>query len=174
LRMTTKVDLSNALKEGSHASEGRPVQRFRKFLVFSEVAIALILFAGAILFARSFMNLLNQNAGFHTDQRITFGITLPESQFPEAHQRIQRLTEIQEKLRQIPGILAVGANNNLPITGQNSTATFEIQGYTPSISEPPLSFEYRRITPDYFRSIGIFHCCEVAILIRPIQEIRSV
>ncbi|HEY7159954.1 MAG TPA: ABC transporter permease, partial [Acidobacteriota bacterium] len=155
LRMTKKVDLSNALKEGSHASAGKPAQRFRKFLIFSEVAIALILFAGAILFARSFMNLLNQNAGFRTDQRITFGITLPESQYPEEHQRIQRFTEIQEKIRQIPGVMAIGANNVLPMTGQNSTATFEIQGYTPSLSEPPLSFEYRLVTSDYFRSMGI-------------------
>lgn len=155
LRIAKKVDLSNSLKEGSHASAGKPVQRFRNVLVFSEVAIALILFAGAILFARSFVNLLNQNSGFHTDQRIAFGITLPQSQYPEAHQRIQRFTEIQEKIRQIPGVVAVGANGNLPMTGENWTATFEIQGYTPSSSEPPLSFEYRIITPEYVRAMGI-------------------
>ena len=155
LRMTKKADLSNSLKEGSHASSGRPVQRFRHFLIFSEVAIALILFAGAILFARSFMNLLNQNAGFRTDQRITFGITLPQSQYPEQHQRIQQFTEMLEKIRQIPGVINVGANANLPMTGENWTATFEIQGYTPSSAEPPLSFEYRIITPDYARSMGI-------------------
>ena len=155
LRMTQKTDLSNSLKEGSHASAGKPVQRFRKFLVFSEVAIALILFAGAILFARSFMNLLNQNAGFHADQRITFGITLPQSQYPEAHQRIQRFNEIQEKIRQIPGVMNVGANAVLPMAGENWTATFEIQGYTPSSAEPPLSFEYRIITADYVRAMGI-------------------
>jgi len=155
LRMTKKVDLSNSLKEGSHASAGKPVQRFRNFLVFSEVAIALILFAGAILFARSFVNLLNQNSGFHTDQRIAFGITLPQSQYPEAHQRIQRFAEMQEKIRQIPGVINVGANGSLPMTGENWTATFEIQGYTPSSAEPPLSFEYRIITPDYVRAMGI-------------------
>lgn len=155
LRMTKRVDLSNSLKEGSHASAGKPVQRFRNFLVFSEVAIALILFAGAILFARSFMNLLNQNAGFHTEHRITFGITLPESRYPEEHQRLQRFNEIQEKIRQIPGVIAVGANSGLPITGENSTATFEIQGYTPSSAEPPLSFEYRIVSSEYMRAIGI-------------------
>src|SRR5262245_41723546 len=127
LRLTGKTDLSITLKEGSHASAGRPVQRFRNFLVFCEVAIALILFAGAILFARSFVNLLNQNAGFHTDQRITFGITLPQSRYPEAHQRIQRFSEMQDKIRQIPGVMAVGANASLPMTGENWTATFEIQ-----------------------------------------------
>src|SRR4029078_232627 len=57
--------------------------------------------------------------------------------------------------REIPGVINVGANAILPMTGQNWTATFEIQCYTPSSAEPPLSFESSIITPDYVRAMGI-------------------
>src|SRR5688500_19124240 len=64
---TTRVDLDQSLKEGGKSGTGAGMQRMRGFLVVTEIALAVVLLAGAGLMLRSFTRLQNTSPGFTAD-----------------------------------------------------------------------------------------------------------
>jgi putative ABC transport system permease protein len=146
-------DLQQALKVKTVSSE-KSVHRLRNALVITEVALTVVLATGAGLLGKSFQHLVQVNPGFQTQDRMTFTVSLPRAQYPEDAQKNAFFEELLGRIRVLPGVKAAGANASLPMQGENWTATFEIRNRDQSIGPPP-GFEYRPITADYFRAMGI-------------------
>jgi putative ABC transport system permease protein len=158
---TTRPDLQSVLKDaGRGSSAGAPRARVRSVLVVAEVAIALVLLAGAGLLLRSFERLLAVDTGFNPDNLLTLQVWLP---WPNEAEKGRYFTQEQrrafydravEQVRQVPGVQSVALTTRLPLRGRNNTR-FTIEGRTPPADEAPPIAEFRAVTPGYFETMQI-------------------
>ncbi len=148
------IDFQESLKEGCHGSSGGR-QRTRKLLVVAEVAMSLLLLAGAGLMIRSFLRLMHVDPGFSPDHVLTMWVELPASKYPERLQRQAFFRQALERIRALPGVSSAGAVGELPLSGAVRSATFTIEGRPTVSNEAPPHSDIRTITPGYFQTMKI-------------------
>ncbi|MBO0858172.1 MAG: ABC transporter permease [Chloracidobacterium sp.] len=142
------------LKEGAKSgTTGKSGNRLRGLLIVIQVALVLVLTIGAGLLARSFLTLLRVNPGFEAKKVLTFDLFLSGKKYSPA-QGAGFYRQLIEKLDALPGVVAAGAINALPLGGGEFTWTFFIEGQQTS-DEPLGRVDYRIVTPDFFRAIGV-------------------
>jgi putative ABC transport system permease protein len=152
----SKPDLNVSLKEGGRSStQGGGRRSLHSLLVVFEIALALVLLIGAGLMMRSFLRLQEVNPGFDPKNALTMQIALPKFKYPDVNHRAAFFQQVLERMKTLPGVQSVGAITGLPLSGNNSSTSFLIEGReSPAALEKPLT-EYRTISPDYFRAMGI-------------------
>jgi predicted permease len=147
-------DLSEMLAQGSHgASEPPASRRTRRFLVVSEIALALVLLVGAGLLIKSFVRVQEQPEGFDPTQTLTMQLSLPQAKYPQPANRAGFVKQILEPIAELPGMSSAAVVSRLPLNAGNSTRSVQIQGRTESPSD--ISPDYLVTTPEYFRTVGI-------------------
>ncbi|MGI9071952.1 MAG: ADOP family duplicated permease [Bryobacteraceae bacterium] len=147
-----QIDLRTALQEGSRAmSGGRLIGTTRKFLVIGQIALAVVLLTSAGLLLKSFFLVLNQQAALRTEHVLTFGIALPEEQYPKPESTETFYRELTRRL-QIPGSKAIGFGTDIPLEGRGGrliTPDQPVRG-TQSVVE-----DYTDVEGAYFQSLGL-------------------
>lgn len=147
-----RLDLVGALKEGSKGSDGASRQRIKSALVVAQVALALVLLVGAILFLSSFQNLLDADPGFDPEGVLSFGITLPEKELPEDPEQMAFYDALLERIRSLPGVDSAAVT--LPLLGG-----WQVQIIAEGQPKPPLgeglSVDITRVSGDYFATMGV-------------------
>jgi predicted permease len=149
----SKTDLNEVLKEGGRSTVGGKRQRTRNALVVLEVAMSLLLLVGAGLMIRSFLQLLRVDPGFKAENVLTMQLSLPQTKYTLPPQRAAFYRQVLQRLETVPGVRAVGAINQLPLTGSSSDRSFNVEGRPPQ--NPPPNAEFRVVSPSYFRAITI-------------------
>ena len=155
----SRLDLIESLKSGGRGT-GPTGNRSRAFLIASQIALSLMLLAGAGLLARSLQAVLNVSAGFNPEGVLMASVWLPPPGDPLARKyqspekRTLFVREVLRELRAIPGVesAAMGSGDGIPFVGWNSTP-FAIEGRTAGADES-LSAQMTSITPDYLRVLG--------------------
>lgn len=151
----SRADLREALHEGGRsATTSRATLRLRNGLVISEVTLACVLLIGAGLMLRSFVNLLQTDPGFRPEQVLTASISLPSATYKDTKAIAAFYQRLLPQIRNIPGVVSAGIGSDLPWTGWDDNAGFEIQGEVP----PPKEYfhaRYHMASPGYFRALGI-------------------
>ncbi|MGH9379784.1 MAG: ABC transporter permease [Thermoanaerobaculia bacterium] len=128
----------------------------RRGLVVAEVALSLLLVAGATLLVRSYQELRSVDVGLRADGVLTFGLFAPEEEYPELAQVRRLHAELQERLRSAPGIRAAGAISNLPLWSEGPADDFTIEGRPlPSPGEPQWNARYLVLTAGTFETLGV-------------------
>jgi putative ABC transport system permease protein len=118
-----------ALREATRgSSSGLSFQRMGSFLIVSEVALSLILLAGAGLLGRSFWALSRVSPGFHAENVLTMRTTLPATKYDTDDSIRAFGRDLLERVKNLPEIRAVGSVNYLPMNHIGAAATFEIEG----------------------------------------------
>jgi predicted permease len=145
-----RMELTEFLR--THAVQGRSVghSRIQSLLIVGQTALVVVLLAGAGLLIRSYINVVNVDTGF-SQATVTFHLALddrykpgpPEAAFSK--QFIARLSAL-------PGVQAVGAVNNLPLSNSESLTILWIDGYP---NKEYQQSEGRMITPQYFSAMNI-------------------
>jgi putative ABC transport system permease protein len=123
-------------------------------LVVSEIAIAIVLVAGAGLMAQSLYHLEQVRPGFRTDNILSFSVTIPQVRYPAARQAAF-FANLMDRIRTIPGVQSVGATTALPLSGTDEDYSFEIEGRPRREGQPMMGAHYRVVTPEYFLTLGI-------------------
>ena len=147
------------LKEnGRSASHGRRRLRVRGALVIAEVALALILLAGAGLMIRSFMHLQSVNPGFAAENRLTLRLVLPQTKYPEGYQKRAFFERLIAQIEGLPGVRSVGAVTDLPLANIRNDRGISIEHRTgmsggPTDSQVPV--DYIVTSSGYFEAMGI-------------------
>lgn len=150
----SKGDVHDTLKEAGRGSTSRR-HWVRHGLVVAEVALTLVLLAGAGLLLRSFYQLLQVNPGFSYDHLLTFSVALPERKYQTEQQRINFYQQVVQNLRALPGVETVGVASGLPLGHNGWQTSFLVEGRPqPPPSQTPL-MEACLASPDYFRAMGI-------------------
>jgi putative ABC transport system permease protein len=152
----SRTAVNEALKEGGRTgTAGGGQARLRSALVVAELAVALVLLAGAGLLLRSFEKLRSVDLGFHTDHILTASYGLPLDQYSTQAAVDSFNLELLAKLRGLPGAQAVGVTSKLPAANNHSRAGFVAEGYVPAKSgEVNLSWPAQAFG-DYFKAMGI-------------------
>jgi predicted permease len=151
----SRTDPKQGLHEGGRNSTGSARQRkLRNALVVSEVGLACVLLIGAGLMLRSFLNQVNENAGFKQDHVLTASLALPIESYKTPDARRQFFSRLMAGIQAIPGVEGAGAGTDLPWTGYDDNTSFDIEGKKPA---PHQDFHarYHAATADYFRTLGI-------------------
>jgi putative ABC transport system permease protein len=151
-----RTDLNETLKEGGRSSsQGLGGYRMRKIFVVSQMALALVLLISAGLMIKSFLKLQQVDLGFNERNLLTMQVTLPRSKYNDGQTRAAFFQRAVDRIKALPGVEGAGAITNLPLSGANDSTSFIIEGREPSPDGKAPLTEYRSITPDYFRAMGI-------------------
>jgi putative ABC transport system permease protein len=131
------------------ASRGR--QRARTGLVVSEIALATMLTAGAVLVTRSFIAVLQVDPGFASSQLLTFQQAVPSRvQGPAAG--IAFLDDLMARYRALPGVVEVGASTRIPLGSTQVTTQLAIEGRPVENARLP-EVDMRRAVGNYFQAM---------------------
>jgi len=148
----SRTDLQDSLKEsGNRLTSGATRARARNVLVVAEMALALMLLAGAGLLVRSFVRVQQVDPGFNPKNLLTAFVMLPPSKYPEPRRQAQFFYEVMERIASLPGVECAGGADSAPML-TNDTGPVSIEGHP---VEPEIQAERPKITPDYFRAMGI-------------------
>jgi putative ABC transport system permease protein len=144
----------NGLKESARNSEPAAHRRIRSSLVVAEIAVSLMLLVGAGLLIRSFWLLIHVDPGFQTQRVLTAQLSLNGPSYKDPANRVRFWQELEERVRNLAGVEAVGATSELPLTGQHSDGPFKIPGHRYGPSEFD-DAHYRQVTPGYLAAMRI-------------------
>src|SRR5262249_30899879 len=127
---TSKPEFNESLKDTEHnVSEGRVRNRLRKLLVMAEVALAMILLAGAALMLNGFARLVRVNPGFEAGRLMSFDFSPSGPRYLEDAQRMRLVKQLRENLEGRPGIESVATAYGVPFgTMLNSLIGVSIEG----------------------------------------------
>ena len=114
----SKADLNTDLKEGSRGAAAFRRSRLRSVLVVAEVALSLVLLAGAGLLLRSFVKLRNIPLGFNPDHLLTMSVALPETKYQTKVQVQSFYSELIERTQALAGVKSAAVATGLPLMGQ--------------------------------------------------------
>jgi putative ABC transport system permease protein len=147
-------DLTDSLKEGSRGgTSGVRSKLLRNGLVVGEVALSVILLAGAGLMIRSFLALRMQDLGYRPENVLTLTIDYPENRYPDgapARAMLRRLTEEVSSLR---GVISTSFSSGIPLN-DGWGRVFTVEGHPLDLKDMTF-INHIVVTPGYFRTLAI-------------------
>jgi len=149
--------VSLSIKEGGQrTTSGSGRNRVRRGLVVAEIALAVMLVIGAGLLIKTFRNLTSVDAGFDSENRITFGLVLPQATYPDSQRVVNVISELARKLDELPGVERVSAMQGLPPQRPVNANDTNFEGYSPGPGDPPANVDYYQVVANgYFATMGI-------------------
>jgi predicted permease len=134
-------------------------QRLQRALVVAQVAVSVVLLAGAGLLTRTMIRLSQVNTGLATEDVLTMVIPLLELRTaldPKADAESKgRYDRMRREIAAIPGVIKVGLGGTMPLRSSGVRFEVKAEGKTLAEGEPMPSAEYRTADPDYFQAAGI-------------------
>jgi putative ABC transport system permease protein len=146
--------LKGATRSGRRTGATTSEHRMRSGLVIAEMALAVVLLIGAGLLIRSFAAMTHVSPGFRAEQAMTFRVSLQGNAYQTGVQLRARATEIEDQLRQLPGVTAVGLSTVLPLSGRGSLVGFAVDGAPPPPANINAEIALASVSPGYFTAIG--------------------
>ena len=154
LQATNEHLLRGLQESGRAAGGGRRAHRLRSALVVAEMALAVILLTGSGLLIRSFVELTRVNPGFQPDGAMAIRVTFQGEMYKGGDQVRNRVNDIADRLRGLPGVTAVAAGTVLPLGGLGALNDFAVDGAPPPPPDLNQEIAVAGVTPDYFKAIG--------------------
>ena len=162
LQAANPDQLENLREGGRGSGVSRRHTRVSRMLVMSEVALSIILLAGAGLLLRSFWNVLEVRPGFNPSHLATVQIWIPISNNPAndpysvEEKRADFLLELSRRVSALPGVdqASISGNDTLPMNSGRNYSPFSIQG-RPTESERGPVADIAVVDKEYFRTMEI-------------------
>ena len=137
-----------AMKAGARgATPGRDRFLLRRALVVSQVALSLVLLTGALLFVRTFQNLVTTNAGFQQDNVLVANIDFSPLKLPAENQMAFK-QQLIEHMQAVPGVTSVAEILVVPMSHGGWDDNIDI---TDGPQREDVTFN--RVSPNYFRTM---------------------
>jgi putative ABC transport system permease protein len=148
---TAKADLLSTLKEGGRGDVGGH-HRVGSVVIVGQVALGIVLTAGAGLLMTSFVKLTHKDEGFNPDHLLMFNFETPDSRY--AKTRPEFYGQYFEKLRALPGVESAAGSMLPPMTNNDAILSFENPEHpVPEGQEPNANVD--AISPGYFHTMQI-------------------
>ena len=158
--LAARADVNTALKSQARGSTGdRSRHRVRHALIVTEIAVTVVLLAGAAFFIRGLQRFAARNPGWQAEGLIAGTVTLPGTlstdRYVKVETRLQFYERAQRLLSALPGVEHASLSSSLPIYSYNSSRNFAIEGRpdAPKGQEPLAANAL--VTPDFFETIGL-------------------
>jgi putative ABC transport system permease protein len=152
--VTSRADLIGALRGDSRSGLGAG-GRLRSWLVGAEVAISVVLLAGAMLLFRSLVGFEALNPGLDPSNLLTFRVAIPAARYQKIPQRTQFFGSAIEQIEHLPGVRSASAVIFQPFSGPGFGTWVNIEGRPPAKTGEELLALIRSVMPGYFRTLRI-------------------
>jgi predicted permease len=154
--LATRTNIRQVLQDAGRAlSTGSRRQRGRRLLVAVEVALAVVLVAGAGLMLRSLDALLQVELGLRTDDVLTMWVTLPDSREEDVAALRELIRSIEEGAEALPGVRSAGIMRRLPVDSSFGNWSIQIDGAeVDTIGAAPIAY-LQQVTPGALRTFGL-------------------
>ena len=148
----TKSRLVRQPGEG-RLTTSRGGRSLRKLLMVTEIALALVLLAGAGLMIHSFDRLMSVNPGFNPSHLLTAHVTLVDTDFPKVEQQVEFFDTLLQRLRALPGVEHAALTSDVPLKEERVVTGVRMEGEP----VPPKGMAHlvgtSAVSPDYFRTL---------------------
>jgi len=151
---SARANLQDSLKEGGRGSAGGNRARLRNALVVAEVALSLVLLAGASMFMRSFLNLQGAPLGYDTAPLMTMRFALPGAKYEPPEAKAQRVEDIVRRVEALPGVQAASASNFIALGGGGGGGSVIVEGKPVEKGKEP-AINLMATTPHLRRAMNI-------------------
>src|ERR1043165_9881583 len=153
--LASRADVNLALRESSRGSTAeRSQHRLLHMLIVGEVAFAMVLLAAAGLFLRGLQKFINADPGWQVDGLVTAQMSLTGDKYTDDKQRILFISELENRLKTLPGVQYAAISSSSPVFGFNSSSSFLVEG----LPEPPpdkyWEMFFEGVSSDYFDTLG--------------------
>ncbi len=151
----SRPDLVTALKstEGSSNVGRSALWDLRRTLVCAQIAMSLLLLAGAGLFVRTLANLRGLEPGMNRENLLFTDTNLGQMGYQPQRERAFQ-DRLREDVQRLPGVLATATAAITPLSGSRWNSGVQIEGYQWKADEPP-HVDMNAVTPRYFEAAGI-------------------
>ena len=150
----SRFDPGTGLQSGSRGFAGSRLSlRVGRALVIAQVALSMVLLAGALLFIRSLRQLESVDLGFNREGILTMEIT-PERQAFGTPQWLTEQTEVLDRVRRIPGVRSASWATMSPLSGRDRGAILDVPGFAPR-ADRDKEVHLAAVSPDYFETFGV-------------------
>jgi len=149
---SSRMEIGGLLKMSG--SSTREAGRARNVLLVGEVALSMMLLAGAGLLVRSFAGLRSVSPGFDPEGLLTLDVSVPEAHYKNSLALEGYWDRALSNLGGLPGVTSVDAVTPLPLSGDDWSSSFSVEGRNIPEKDQP-SAELRWATPNYLRTLGI-------------------
>jgi predicted permease len=154
--LASRTDVNAALKQGSRGTTGdRSQSRLRHALIVAQVALALILLAGAGAFMGGLRNFGTRDPGWRVDGLTVGYLNLPDGAYADADARSVFAAHLHETLAAIPGVESAAVAGSLPIAGFRSSAEFSSEDQPDPATGRRRTRSINAIAPGYFSALGM-------------------
>ena len=155
--MASRVRSYALLRADTRAgSEGRSKRRARRWLVATQMALALVMLSGAALLVRSLARLESMDLGYRPEHLSVLSFTGPRSDLPDNQRIFEVAKQLVQRIEAVPGVVAATPIESKPFEGQSLFIMKLVRSDEP-VSErehaPFVPWEF--VGPDYFRTFGI-------------------
>ena len=150
----SSLNLANSLKNGGgRGSVGAGGQRLRNMLVVSEVALAIVLLAGAALMIRSFVNVVHLDPGFRADHVLVLRTPIQMQKYDTQARRTAFYDRILERVEHLPGVITAGYTTWIPLTNEGGATGITIEGHPePAPGQTPIP-NVRIVSRNYMKAL---------------------
>jgi putative ABC transport system permease protein len=157
---SANIDLQATLHGGDGASaggfRGARATWWRDTLLVGEAAFAVLLLVVAVLLARSFVRLLDVDPGYTAENVLVAEMFLPEGDGVDKGEEMRaRVASIVERARALPGVVAAGAGNMMPLDAMSQIAGFPSPWTPPGATPSPARSLQYVVTPGYPEALGL-------------------
>ena len=139
---------------GTRDQSAMPRHRLQDFLAAAQVAGALMLVVGAVLFAQSFVHAYREDPGYPAEHLIVVPLDLPRERYRGRPEIMAFVRDARERIGRLPGAVAVGGITDFFIT-RNADQWVTVEGHPAGRSAGAPRLAVEGITPGYFRGAGI-------------------
>jgi predicted permease len=139
---------------GTRDQSSAPAGRLQDVLVAVQIAGALVLLVGAVLFARSFMRAQGEDPGYPAENLLIVRLDLPRERYADRAAISTFFREASDRIGRLPGIVAIGAITDFFIR-RNADQWVTIKGQPAGRQEGSPRLAIEGVTPGYFRAMGI-------------------
>src|SRR5437762_5234249 len=151
----SRPNVNESLQEGNRGAIGPESHRLRALLVIAQVALSMLLLAGAGLLIKSFGNLRGTSPGFEPSRVAMIDLSLPRTKYSDPIRQREFFERLDSKLRNLPGVDAAGGAMPLPFSNNDRASSFWIAGRPdPGQGNHP-NAGHLVIDGDYFRALRI-------------------
>ena len=150
----SKTDINEVLKEGGRSGSGLRARRWTSTLIIVELALTLVLLAGAGYMVRSFIVLYQRDVGTETSHLLTMRLQLPNRKYPTPEQRRDFYKRLDDRLSALGNVKASTITTNPPMGGGNPRL-LAVEGREPAPGEQPQTVTQVMIGPRYFETVGL-------------------
>ena len=141
--------------ESRGGTTSRAAHRLRHTLIAAQFALAFTLLAGAGLLGLSFSKVLAVNPGFRPENLLTGGVSLPWDHYKDEKPRFAFIRRLDQELRAVPGVTAVGFSSSLPFSGHIDNNAISIEGQPPAPGDSLRTHYTSGVAGDFFAAMGI-------------------